>query len=125
YDCVSTLRLFEFLHQIREKAGIELAEPDSESGLDSLIRETTDQVAAERRAERAARLERLVEALEPHEPLLGAAVGYHRRETNPAWWEFFRQLAAPLSELEVDAGCAVPVSVEAGQWVPPAGRARL
>jgi uncharacterized protein len=96
--------------------------------VDELLRDTTDQVAAERRAERAAYLAGLVEALsegagEPGE-LLAASVGYHRRETNPAWWEYFRQLAAPLGDLETDNTCAVPVSVEAGEWVPPSGRSR-
>lgn len=136
YDCVSTLRLFEFLHQIREKAGIEPL-PD-ESGEDALLQDTADEVAAQRRAERAARLAELVDPLLdglPADPvdftesdrakaLLAASVGYHRRETNPAWWEHFRQLTAPLTELEVDTSCAVPMSVHAGEWVPPTGRAR-
>jgi uncharacterized protein len=128
YDCVSTLRLFEFLHEVREKAGIEPVPPAEESEVDALLRDTTDQVAAERRAERAARLANLVDALQNSgdeaAALLAASVGYHRRETNPAWWEFFRQLAAPLADLEVDTTCAVPVSVRAGEWVPPSGRSR-
>lgn len=128
YDCVSTLRLFEFLHEIREKAGIEPLPPVEESEVDALLRDTTDQVAAERRAERAAQLGKLVDTLqnsgEAAAELLAASVGYHRRETNPAWWEFFRQLAAPLADLEVDTTCAVPVSVQAGEWVPPSGRSR-
>ncbi|GHF66019.1 uncharacterized protein FHX82_006029 [Amycolatopsis bartoniae] len=128
YDCVSTLRLFEFLHEIREKAGIEPPPAPVESDVDALLRDTTDQVDAERRAERAARLAGLTRALnatgDEAAALLAACVGYHRRETNPAWWEFFRQLAAPLAELEADTTCAVPVSVHAGEWVPPTGRAR-
>jgi uncharacterized protein len=129
YDCVSTLRLFEFLHEIREKEGIERRPPVEVSEVDALLRDTADDVAAERRAERAARLGRLVDVLQSSgdetAAMLAASVGYHRRETNPAWWEFFRQLAAPLADLEVDTTCAVPVSVEAGEWVPPSGRARL
>ncbi|KAA9158749.1 TM0106 family RecB-like putative nuclease [Amycolatopsis acidicola] len=128
YDCVSTLRLFEFLHETREKAGIELRAPAEESEVDALLKDTTEDVAAQRRAERAAYLEGLVGALHDGtetRDLLAASVGYHRRETNPAWWEYFRQLAAPLHDLEVDATCAVPVSVDAGEWVPPSGRAKL
>ncbi|MEC3977331.1 TM0106 family RecB-like putative nuclease [Amycolatopsis sp. H20-H5] len=138
YDCVSTLKLFDFLHQIREKAGIETAPPPERSDVDALLEETAEQVAAERRAERAARTAALVDPLLaglPDDPadataddraraLLAASVGYHRRETNPAWWEFFRQVAAPLSDLEVDTACAVPLSVHAGEWVPPAGRVK-
>jgi predicted RecB family nuclease len=138
YDCVSTLRLFEFLHQIRDKAGIETLAPPEKSEVDALLEDTTEQVAAERRAQRAERLAALVDPLLaglPDDPadatadekaraLLAASVGYHRRETNPAWWEFFRQVAAPLSDLEVDTTCAVPVSVRAEEWTPPAGRVR-
>ncbi|WP_410626669.1 TM0106 family RecB-like putative nuclease [Amycolatopsis sp. cmx-8-4] len=138
YDCVSTLRLFEFLHQIRADAGIDLPEPVEESAEDALIRQTEEDVAAERRAERAAQLAALVDPLLdglPDDPgaftpddraraLLAASVGYHRRETNPAWWEYFRQLAAPLGDLEVDTACTVPVALDAGEWVPPAGRVR-
>ncbi|HWD01560.1 MAG TPA: TM0106 family RecB-like putative nuclease [Amycolatopsis sp.] len=138
YDCVSTMRLLEFLHRVREDEGIELATPAEESEVDSLLRAAEEDVAAERRAERAAALAALVDPLLdglPGDPadftpdecaraLLAASVGYHRRETNPAWWEFFRQLAAPLGDLEVDTTCAVPVSVSAGEWVPPSGRLR-
>ncbi|MFD8492901.1 TM0106 family RecB-like putative nuclease [Amycolatopsis sp. NPDC059657] len=132
YDCVSTLRLFEFLHKVRAEAGIELIEPEPTDVID-------DDVNADRRAERAARLAALVDPLLdglPDDPaafsadeharaLLAASVGYHRRETNPAWWEYFRQLAAPLGDLEVDTTCAVPVSVRSDAWVQPSGRTKL
>jgi predicted RecB family nuclease len=138
YDCVSTLRLFEFLHRIRRKAGIEPLPPVEKSEVDTLLEDTTEQLAAERRAQRAEALAALVDPLLeglPDEPadatedekaraLLAASVGYHRRETNPAWWEFFRQVAAPLGDLETDATCAVPVSVRAEEWVAPSGRVR-
>ncbi|MFD9893261.1 TM0106 family RecB-like putative nuclease [Amycolatopsis sp. NPDC059027] len=138
YDCVSTLRLFEFLHRVRADAGIELAENPAESEEDALIRTAAEDVAEQKRAERAAQLAALVDPLLdglPDDPadftaadraraLLAASVGYHRRETTPAWWEYFRQLAAPLGDLEVDTTCMVPVSVDAGEWVPPKGRVR-
>jgi predicted RecB family nuclease len=138
YDCVSTSGLFGFLHRVREEAGIRPWSPPQESEVDALLRTTTEQLDAERRAERAARLAALVDPLladQPDDPadatpddtsraLLAASVGYHRREANPAWWEFFRQLASPLGDLEVDATCAVPVSVRAGEWTPPSGRTR-
>ncbi|TVT28325.1 TM0106 family RecB-like putative nuclease, partial [Amycolatopsis rhizosphaerae] len=141
YDCVSTLRLFEFLHKVRAEAGIDPGAPARESEVDdvgALMLRTEEELAAERRAERAARIAALVDPLldgVPGDPgectdhdraraLLAASVGYHRRETNPAWWEYFRQLAAPLGDLEADTTCAVPVSVRAEDWVPPSGRAR-
>jgi predicted RecB family nuclease len=138
YDCVATLRLLEFLHQVRDEAGIEPVPPVVESEEDILLRTSEEDVAAQRRAERAAAMAALVDPLIeglPEDPaeftpddharaLLAASVGYHRRETNPAWWEFFRQLAAPLGDLEVDTTCAVPVSMSVGEWVPPSGRLR-
>jgi predicted RecB family nuclease len=136
YDCVSTRELFLFLHRVRAEAGIETVMEVVEEDLLTLAE---DLLAAERRAERAARLAALVDPLlaglpdnpvdatddEKARALLAASVGYHRRETNPAWWEFFRQVAAPLSDLEVDTTCAVPVSVRAEDWQPPAGRTKL
>jgi len=105
YDCVSTRELFLFLHRVRVEFDIDLVEESIE---DDLVTQTEDLVAAERRAERAARLAALVDPLladlpdnpadatddEKARALLAASVGYHRRETNPAWWEFFRQVAA-------------------------------
>ncbi|MFC5290365.1 TM0106 family RecB-like putative nuclease [Actinokineospora guangxiensis] len=132
YDCVSTEKLFGFLHGVRAENGIETRVAEVEAAPEADER-------SEKQIEKAARLERIVTALVdgvPDDPaeqsdderarvLLAALVGYHRRETNPAWWEFFRQLAAPLGELESDASCAVPVEVDAGEWEQPSGRARL
>lgn len=133
YDCVSTRRLYNFLLEIRAEAGIEPHVPEQ-----SFVDEIEDELAAQRRAERAARLAAVVDPLlaglpdnpadatddERARALLAAAVGYHRRETNPAWWDFFRQVAAPLPELESDNACTVPVSVRAEDWQMPSGRVR-
>ncbi|UVS79655.1 TM0106 family RecB-like putative nuclease [Actinokineospora sp. UTMC 2448] len=129
YDCVSTQKLFEFLHSVRAEHGIEtrVPEPEPEDG---------DEERKRKQADRAARVAALVTALGdglPPDPadfgpderaraLLAALVGYHRRETNPAWWEYFRQLAAPLGDLEADTTCAVPVHVDAGEWEQPTRR---
>ncbi|GAA1350066.1 TM0106 family RecB-like putative nuclease [Saccharothrix algeriensis] len=133
YDCVSTRRLHRFLLEVRAEAGIEPHVPEQ-----SFSAEVEDGIAAQRRAERAERIAAVVDPLlaglpdnpadatadERARALLAAAVGYHRRETNPAWWDFFRQVSAPLSELESDGACAVPVSVGAQDWVMPSGRVR-
>nr|WP_225953815.1 bifunctional RecB family nuclease/DEAD/DEAH box helicase [Kibdelosporangium phytohabitans] len=137
YDCVSTHRLYRFLLQVRTEAGIEPHQPE-ESELDVLVNETAEAEAAQRRAERAARIAAVVDPLLadlPEDPsqatedeqaraLLAAAVGYHRRETNPAWWDFFRQVGAPLSDLESDTACTVPVSLRSEDWSAPRGRVR-
>ncbi|MBM7773949.1 uncharacterized protein JOD54_004153 [Actinokineospora baliensis] len=132
YDCVSTQRLFEFLHEVRVREGIETREPEVKSELDIGL----DDVKAAERAEKAEMLAKLVDTLIeglPDDPaeftaderaraLLAASVGYYRRESNPAWWEFFRQLAAPLHDLEADSACTVPVRVAAGEWEAPKRR---
>ncbi|GAA3462390.1 uncharacterized protein J2S66_003913 [Saccharothrix longispora] len=132
-DCVSTLRLYRFLLEVRAEAGIAPHVPEP-----SFTQEVEDEIAAQRRAERAERLAAVVDPLieglpdnpaeftddERARALLAAAVGYHRRETNPAWWDFFRQLAAPLSELEADNACAVGTHVRAEDWAMPSGRVR-
>ncbi|PPK68587.1 TM0106 family RecB-like putative nuclease [Actinokineospora auranticolor] len=132
YDCVSTQHLFEFLHRVRVEAGIETLPPAEESELDEALREVQDEERERKAAELAALVDTLIEGLpddsaeftpeDRARALLAASVGYYRRETNPAWWEFFRQLAAPLSDLEADTACAVPVRVEAGEWVQPTRR---
>ncbi|NUT91030.1 MAG: TM0106 family RecB-like putative nuclease [Saccharothrix sp.] len=133
YDCVSTRRLYNFLLEVRTEAGIEPHVPEQ-----SFVDEIEDELAAQRRAERAERLAAVIDPLleglpdnpadatddERARALLAAAVGYHRRETNPAWWDFFRQVAAPLPELESDNACTVPVSVTAQDWAMPSGRVR-
>ncbi|QFZ22165.1 TM0106 family RecB-like putative nuclease [Saccharothrix syringae] len=132
-DCAATLRLYRFLLDVRAEAGVQPHVPEP-----SFTQEIEDELAAQRRAERAARLAAVVDPLleglpdnpaeatddERARALLAAAVGYHRRETNPAWWDFFRRMAAPLPELEADSACAVPVSVRADDWVLPSGRVR-
>ncbi|TWP51076.1 TM0106 family RecB-like putative nuclease [Lentzea tibetensis] len=117
YDCVSTLELYRFLLRVRDEQGIEpvVVVPDV----------AVDEVAKQKALERAEQIAALVEPLmDAGHDLLAASVGYHRRETSPAWWDFFRQANAPLSDLETDSACAVPLSVRADEWVEPTGRAR-
>ena len=56
--------------------------------------------------------------------MFAATVGYHRREASPAWGDFFRQALAPISDLETDSNCAVPITLRTEDWVPPSGRVR-
>ena len=138
YDCVSTHRLFRWLHAVREQHGIAPHEPVPLHHLDRAIAEATDEDAVRRRRERAERLAAITGPLldgVPDDParhtpaeraryLLAGAAGYHRRETDPAWWEYFRLCAAPLADLESESSCAVPVSWAAEEWVAPTGRKR-
>ncbi|KJK45744.1 hypothetical protein UK23_25120 [Lentzea aerocolonigenes] len=96
-----------------------------EHGIETAVREERDEAALEKAAERARRMAALTEPLlaEGH-ALFAATVGYHRREASPAWGDFFRQASAPISDLETDSNCAVPITLKAEDWVPPSGRIR-
>ena len=133
-DCVSTHRLFRWLHGLRARHGIETA-PPAELDPEELAGMEERRLAREERAAALAAITGpLLDGLpdegdgwEPDErarAALAAAAGYHRREMDPAWWDFFRRVEQPLADLETDAACAVPVSWRAEPWVEPAGRVR-
>ncbi|MGZ3146980.1 DEAD/DEAH box helicase [Lentzea chajnantorensis] len=105
----------DLLEKVKREHGVQTAVRDEE----------LDEAAREKAAERARRMAALTEPLlaEGH-ALFAATVGYHRREASPAWGDFFRQAAAPISDLETDSNCAVPITLRAEDWVPPSGRVR-
>ncbi|MCX2947538.1 AAA domain-containing protein [Lentzea sp. NEAU-D7] len=113
-DEVPTRGLRDLLVRIKTEREIETTPPQER-----------DEAALEKAAERARRMAALTEPLmaEGHD-LFAATVGYHRREASPAWGDFFRQALAPISDLETDSNCAVPITLKAEDWVPPAGRVR-
>ncbi|GAB2849308.1 bifunctional RecB family nuclease/DEAD/DEAH box helicase [Lentzea nigeriaca] len=114
HDDIPTRGVRDLLERIKREHGVETA-----------VREERDEAALEKAAERARRLAALTEPLiaEGH-TLFAATVGYHRREASPAWGDFFRQASAPISDLETDSNCAVPITLRAEDWVPPSGRVR-
>ncbi|WP_459644607.1 TM0106 family RecB-like putative nuclease [Kineococcus sp. NUM-3379] len=133
-DCVSTHRLFRWLHELREQHGIESAPPPEVDAETWAAMEERRLARAERAAALAAITGPLLDGLPDDESawdadqraraVLAAAAGYHRREMDPEWWDFFRRVEQPLSDLETDSACAVPVSWRAEPWVEPAGRVR-
>ncbi|WP_250279839.1 TM0106 family RecB-like putative nuclease [Frankia sp. Cppng1_Ct_nod] len=126
-DCVSTHRLHRWLLDLRTAEGIMGvptdappgdvgddgaggAGPDSDATVDALVAGLPDDPATWTDDERA-------------RALLAAAVGYHRRENKPAWWEFFAWLTADHAALEADDNCAVPLSWTTVEgWAAPTGR---
>ncbi|MGB8020344.1 MAG: TM0106 family RecB-like putative nuclease [Candidatus Nanopelagicales bacterium] len=57
--------------------------------------------------------------------LVGAAVGYHRREDKPYWWGHFERLTADLETLDGDRDTFVVREARViADWHKPAGRAR-
>ncbi|WP_322767225.1 TM0106 family RecB-like putative nuclease [Frankia sp. Cr1] len=127
-DCVSTHRLHRWLLELRAAQGIVgVAAVDRPAGLDA------GDTAATPATHPGAAVDALVAGL-PDDPttwtdderaraLLAAAVGYHRRENKPAWWEFFSWLAADRAALEANDNCAVPLDwTVVEDWVVPSGR---
>ncbi|MBW8826915.1 MAG: TM0106 family RecB-like putative nuclease [Acidobacteria bacterium] len=93
-DCVSTQGLRDWLEQRRS----ELPEPAPRA-------EPPDADPSESIVEEDARTEALVAAIGDRVPLLGALVGWHRRESRPDWWVWFDRMDRTDEELVNDAEC--------------------
>jgi len=113
YDCVSTLRLRDWLRGLAAEHGLRLRGAQDPADPDTLV----DAAAADHDpAEPAEPADPLVDALHaivgdardlapadrrPDDQallLLAAALGYHRREDKPFWWAHFDRLTAPSDE---------------------------
>ena len=120
YDCVSTLRLRDWLLGIARQHGVDPAprpEPDSErefevSGLAEALTQHATHAADPRDRVAAA--------------LAGSAIDYHARERKSFWWEHFARLIEPIEEwadtrdvLVVDPALS---RVEESWHTPPRGR---
>jgi uncharacterized protein len=104
-DCVSTLRLRDWLEVVRAEQiekGVEIPRPVAESG------EASD--AVDEKAQRVAALRaRLLEGVPEERTARDAAqqarwlmaylLDYHRREDKATWWEFFRLRDTPEEDL--------------------------
>ena len=96
YDCVSTIRLRDYLLSLAREVGVEpgqplptageLAAPDPSPLHDELTRLAGDPLDPERDTDHAALA------------LAAAAIDYHRREQKVFWQEHFTRLVAPLDE---------------------------
>ena len=96
YDCLSTLRLRDWLLEIKAAAapGSTEAEGDHADGQKPAADEEHDQLvtdlmvlASEVRSARTPEEQGLA--------MLASAIGYHRREGLPFWWEHFSRLGTP------------------------------
>ncbi|MEN0129593.1 MAG: TM0106 family RecB-like putative nuclease [Brevundimonas sp.] len=92
YDCVSTLRLRDWLLSHGASAKPAESSPVPEPEPDPLELELLAAAADVRRADPAR--ERDAHALE----LLGAALQYHRRDEKPFWWAHFARFRDPVDE---------------------------
>jgi len=86
-DCVSALRLRDWLEEIRTeliRKGASISRPPVEAG------DPSEEVNA-RRMRAAALMERLLEGNpEPARQMLAHMIEWHRREEKAPWWEYFR-----------------------------------
>ncbi|GIG20874.1 hypothetical protein Cch01nite_15980 [Cellulomonas chitinilytica] len=120
YDCVSTLRLRDWLvARGAERGAVPLAaraaEPTDESDeSDELVERLTKAAAATDGADATAL------------DLLAAALGYHRREDKPFWWAHFDRLQSDPADW-MDARSTLladePPTVVRDWYVPPRGKA--
>lgn len=127
YDCVSTLRLRDWLLQLAAQHGVDpapvesLREPESEAATDQAPSSVAAALArhsslADDPAERKAAA------------LAGSAIDYYQREQKSFWWAHFARLVDPIEDwadtrdvLIVDSASS---DAESG-WHAPQGRARL
>jgi uncharacterized protein len=100
YDCLSTLRLRDWLRARAIAEGItwsaptsssaETSDDDAEAEPDLLEGDLLELAGDAPRGERTADEQAFA--------MLGAALGYHRREAKPFWWAHFDRLTQPVDE---------------------------
>ena len=109
-DCVSTLRLRDWLEVLRAEEiarGVEVPRPIEASGVAS---ESVDEKAKRVEELRALLLDGVSDdplkrdAREKARWLLAYSLDYHRREDKAAWWEYFRLRELPEDELYDERG---------------------
>ena len=125
YDCVSTLRLRDWLRvhgggdmapqqapeaEVSEPRGSKLAD------LQEIVADVFQGIPLER-ADRSGEQEGVA--------LLAAALGFYRREDKPMWWVYFDRQIAPVDEWLDPRGTLVAESVEVvADWAKATERAR-
>jgi len=125
YDCLSTLRLRDWLLGLVPRSPAETNVRVVEEQLPGTAVEPT---ADERR------LREYIESLPAGQPLsnddraiamVAAATGYHRRERKQFWWEHFDRLAAPMEDWAETRGVFTVDAVETvEEWHKPTPRSR-
>ncbi|TLY88032.1 MAG: TM0106 family RecB-like putative nuclease [Gammaproteobacteria bacterium] len=102
-DCISTLKLRDWLIKLRPRAlpwrERPPADPEEE-------RRTAERLAAEASlAATTARLLRCSESERPYRELISQLLEFHHREAKPQWWWQFRRAEMTEEELIEDAEC--------------------
>jgi len=125
YDCVSTLRLRDWLLDLAAQHGIEPVVGDLQDEIDEAPSLELSPVAA-------ALAVHAEHATDPDEAqaiaLAGSAIDYYQREQKSFWWAHFARLVEPVEDWadtrEVMIVDPARSSIET-EWQEPTGRARL
>jgi predicted RecB family nuclease len=135
YDCLSTLRLRDWLLERAKEAGIfHLIQPRSKAGTPAQeSAEAKDATNNPQRQQLSERLQALggdgLTSTRTDEQqgyaMLAAALNYHRLERNVFWWEHFSRLGTPIEDWSDTRGVFVVEQAEiVSDWAHPGGRAR-
>ncbi|MFO7695351.1 MAG: TM0106 family RecB-like putative nuclease [Vicinamibacterales bacterium] len=108
-DCVSTLRLRDWLEQLRADVCAGTRTPEGALGPVDIPRPAQQPgEASEALTEWQQRIEalrgRLLQVEDPSRRLLAFLLDWHRREAKAVWWEYFRLLELPEEELLYEPG---------------------
>ncbi|HHW83400.1 MAG TPA: TM0106 family RecB-like putative nuclease, partial [Actinomycetales bacterium] len=126
YDCLSTLRLRDWLLERAAEAGVreQIVARDRAVEGEELSVEDPVFIALMQRAGPPARLERSAE--EQAFAMLATALDFHRRESKSFWWEHYERLGNPITEWQdaKDVFLVERAEVVADWEVPTGGRAR-
>ncbi|MEJ1192000.1 TM0106 family RecB-like putative nuclease [Pseudarthrobacter sp. CCNWLW207] len=133
YDCLSTLRLRDWLLQLRSSAsGAPSGEPAAAATLDSggqlpLLRELPEDVPEVEPTPEELRLREYLAGLPDTRPwtdderaiaMVAAATGYHRRERKQFWWEHFDRTESEIDHWSEHRNVFVVDSAEVvADWV--------
>ncbi len=106
YDCLSTLRLRDWLLQLGEEASAGAIGPGVAPAMAAgVAADADDDSAAAEETPEEGRLREYLAALPDNRPwtdderaiaMVAAATGYHRRERKQFWWQHFDRVEAPM-----------------------------
>lgn len=141
YDCLSTLRLRDWLLEIGERAGVVQSRAAEVSGKRQPAAGPADLPARPERPDvpdetpEEARLREYLAGLPDDRPwtdderataMVAAATGYHRRERKQFWWQHFDRVEAPLENWSDQRNVFVVQSAEvSSDWALAKPRERM
>lgn len=116
YDCLSTLRLRDWLLAVGAAAGVTPERPPAavpEPGDEEGEEPRDDEALASELLARSGPVDRAERtSSEQAYAMLAAALGYYRRESLPYWWAHFDRLRAPMDEWAASRDVFVVESAE-------------